>query len=478
MRNLIIKQAINTAISNKTLRSVTIGRMDKEIKKRVRKISNTLPAFSEKRYQWFSALMHQLNHNLNKGCINKNILQKSIHTFIGKEFTIDKTERIGGVKEKYKQKYGDYPPMLVTLSPTQACNLNCEGCYACSDPSTKSKLPFNIVKRIIQEMHDEMGSRFIVISGGEPLMYRDGDKTIFDVFAHFQDMYFLMYTNGALLNITNCEKLARLGNVTPAISVEGFEKQTDARRGKGMYNKIVAATENLRNIGIPFGVSITATSQNIDAMLNENFYDHIFNDLGATYMYIFHIMPVGRAKDTLPLLISSQQRVDLYRLCNKMLKEKKYCIADFWNSGDITDGCIAYGRWGGYFYIDWDGKIMPCVFVPFYEDTIYDIYKRGQKLPDALQSNLFKNGRCWQKKYGFNSTQRCNVLMPCSIKDHYQNFMKNILTKDAKPENEEAKQMIEDAKIKKALTDFEKELEMLTTNIWEEEYLKQPSIAG
>ena len=41
---------------------------------------------------------------------------------------------------------------------------------------------------MIQEVRDKWGASFVVISGGEPYMYRDGDKTILDVYAKFPDM--------------------------------------------------------------------------------------------------------------------------------------------------------------------------------------------------------------------------------------------------------------------------------------------------
>jgi len=43
--------------------------------------------------------------------------------------------------------------------------------------------------------------------------------------------------------------LAELGNVLPCISVEGFEKETDTRRGNGHFEKVVTAMDNLRDGG-------------------------------------------------------------------------------------------------------------------------------------------------------------------------------------------------------------------------------------
>jgi hypothetical protein len=138
----------------------------------------------------------------------------------------------------------------------------------------------------------------------------------------------------------------------------------------------------------------------------------------------------------------------------------------------MVDGCVAYGRWNGYFYINWDGKIMPCVFVPFHEETVYDVYSSGRTIGDALQAPLFQNGRAWQKEYGYCNPDKENILMPCSIRDHFQNFKSNILTESAQPENEDALQMLKDPEIEKALLQMEDELRNLTEEIWQEEILQ------
>ena len=60
--------------------------------------------------------------------------------------------------------------------------------------------------------------------------------------------------------------------------------------------------------------------------------------------------------------------------------------------------------------------------------------------------------------------------MPCSIRDHFENFKKNILSPGAKPENAEARQMLEDPDIEALLIQFERDLQRLTEKIWIEEY--------
>lgn len=106
------------------------------------------------------------------------------------------------------------------------------------------------------------------------------------------------------------------------------------------------------------------------------------------------------------------------------------------------------------------------------KDTVYEVYSSGRTIGDALQAPLFKNGRAWQKEYGYCNRDKENILLPCSIKDHFENFKSNILSTTAKPENEEAIQMLADPEIEKALIRMEDELRQLTEKIWEEEFLQ------
>ncbi|MBA7580598.1 hypothetical protein ES708_22491 [subsurface metagenome] len=72
-----------------------------------------------------------------------------------------------------------------------------------------------------------MGIRFLTISGGEPFHYRDKEtgKDLWDLAKKHNDMYFQIYTNGTLLDEKTIERLAKMGNVAPAISMEGFKKE-------------------------------------------------------------------------------------------------------------------------------------------------------------------------------------------------------------------------------------------------------------
>jgi MoaA/NifB/PqqE/SkfB family radical SAM enzyme len=409
--------------------------------------------------------------NVGKGYISKIVIRKFIDVLVQNNL-MEGDQSYDQAVEKFTQKYGEPPPSFIVFSPTQKCNLKCTGCYASSTANTPATIPYSYVDRVVREVHDSWGSRFITISGGEPFMYKSEGKTLLDIYQKYNDMLFLVYTNGTLINEEVAQKLAESANATPAISVEGFEKETDRRRGTGTHKKILKAFEYLRGASVPFGISVTATSKNVDVLLTDEFYDFYFEQQGACYMWQFQLMPIGRGKDELDLMVTPAKRLQLYRKWEKLLTERNYCLADFWNSGVLTRGCIAYGRSGGYFYIDWHGNVTPCAFIPYYVDNIYDLYNSGKTLSDAMFSDFMKNGRKWQREYGLDNCKKPdNWLMPCSIRDHYEIFRNSVLTKDAKPEDKKAKEALESDEYFHALKKYDEELEGLTGKIWETEYL-------
>lgn len=474
LKDKLFNKAIDQIITNKTLRGIAAKHLDKHIYKVM--LNDSLLTYHEERldrYYFVKSLMMQVRKNLDRGYISKEVVRKMMKVFVGKSWKPNRIDNLNETKIAFKEKYGEYPPKFLVVSPDKSCNLNCIGCYASCVPGKGSKLDYETTRRIIREAHDIFGSRFVTISGGEPFIYRSDGKTIFDIFEEFDDMFFLVYTNGTLLDKKAAARIAELGNVTPGISVEGYEEETDERRGKGVHKKVRQAMANLREVGVPFGVSVTATSKNYETLLTDDFYKYYFEELGATYMWQFQLMPIGRGKEVMDLIINPKQRVELFKKWEVVSRKLLYPFADFWNCGTLSSGCIAYGRFNGYFYVDFDGKVMPCVFVPYYAEKIQDIYARGGTIADALQSKLFKNGRQWQKDYGFgNDENKGNVIMSCSIRDHYKNFKENILTEDSKGADEDAEIALKDPEYEKLMIEYDEELEKLTQVVVDEKYLK------
>lgn len=472
MKPEIISSTLKKMVNHKHLRKLLAKKIDDYIyKTMVNDESDDLRGVQIKRYQFLSAMLHCLNRNVDRGYVSGKIMEKIVDVFVQNNL-VREDQSYNEAVEQYKKTYGEFPPTFIVFSPTQKCNLKCIGCYAASGADTAATIPYPIVDRIVHEVHDLFGSRFITISGGEPFLYRSDGKTLLDIYRKYDDMFFLIYTNGTLVDKDMARGLAESANATPAISVEGYEGHTDQRRGAGTFKKILKASEHLRSEGVPFGISVTATSRNIDVLLGDEFYDFYFKELGACYMWQFQLMPIGRGKNELDLVVNPQARLKLYRKWETLLAEKKYCLADFWNSGVLARGCIAYGRSGGYAYVDWHGNVTPCAFIPYYVDNIYELYKNGKTLADAMFSDFMKKGRQWQREYGLDNWKRPdNWLMPCSVRDHYEIFRNSILPREAKPEDENAREALESNEYFETLKNYDEELQGLTEKIWKNEYL-------
>lgn len=468
-KTLLVSTLLKVIIGRRILRNIAFQYFDNWLYKNL-VIDNPLgrPINVQKdKYIALKAMLLSALRNFNKGYISPKVANRMINTLVKGALLK------GGIEaeKRFEKKYGYGPPSFVTISPTKQCNLRCEGCYASSTATSKQTLEFSLVEKILNQMHEEWGSRFIVISGGEPMIYRSEGKTIMDLYRNHPDTFFLMYTNGTLIDKEKAQEMAKLGNITPAISVEGFEKETDERRKKGVFKKVLKAFKNLREAGVPFGISVTASRENVDILLTDEFYDFYFEKEGASYMWIFHYMPIGR--DFSPSLMPTpEQRIKLLRKWKEIMEKKHYFVADFWNSGTLADGCIAFARPGGYFYIDWNGNIMPCVFIPYYKDNVRDLFREGKTITDAIMTDFFKKGRERLFREGFlqPAEKVQNLFMPCSIRDHYEEFCKIAMETNAKPEDEMAKAAWESKKYYRDMVKFDKELKKLTQPIWEKEY--------
>ncbi|RKX21172.1 MAG: radical SAM protein [Candidatus Zixiibacteriota bacterium] len=415
------------------------------------------------------AMISSTERGLSQGLIGKNAQHKLVEVLLGKIML-----KPDDISQQYVKKHGMNPPGFIVIAPTGRCNLKCKGCYAGSDPSRRTTMPYEIIDRIMEEKKNLWRSHFTVITGGEPFLYKDDGENILDLFERHSDQYFLVYTNGTLITPKVAKRLGELGNVTPAISVEGFEKETDDRRGKGVFKLILKAFENLRNAGVPFGISTTGFKHNAERILDDEFIDFFFEQQGALYQWLFQYMPIGRSY-TLEMMVTPEQRLSMYERTWKLVRERKLFVADFWNSGVVSNGCISAGGGygGGYFYIDWNGAVAPCAFNPFSVHNIKDVYASGGDLNTVVFSSLFKDVRNWQRKYFYDkpNCERGNLLVPCPIRDHHREMRAIIDKVHALPIDENGAKALEDHAYGEGLAEYGDKVGHISCPIWEEKYL-------
>jgi MoaA/NifB/PqqE/SkfB family radical SAM enzyme len=384
-------------------------------------------------------------------------------------------------KERFRAQHGCGPPDFLVISPGHACNLRCEGCYADSG-SGREKLDFATLSRIVSEAKALWGARFFVISGGEPLAWRDDGQGVLDLAEQHPDCFFVMYTNATLIDAAVALRMGRLGNLSPGLSVEGLRERTDRRRGPGVFDKVLAAAERLRGAGVAFGISLTAMRDNADEILSDALIELFFEKQGAFYAWVFQYMPIGRAP-SLPLMVTPRQRLQLWARMWELIDRRGLFIADFWNSGTVTSGCVAGGRPGGYLHVDWNGAVSPCVFMPYSPVNVREAFARGQSLDDVWAHPFFGSIRAWQREHGYREGgERCgtttNWLAPCLVRDHHADFLRLAAQHAVEPTEEAAREALADAAYHEGLLGYDSELRHLTQPVWERLYLRPGARRG
>jgi MoaA/NifB/PqqE/SkfB family radical SAM enzyme len=327
---------------------------------------------------------------------NKKSVNKLVENFLINNILVG-----SGKQDEIELREGLRPPYLLVLSSTMRCNLNCAGCST-RGYTTKIDLPLETIDRVISEAKG-LGMYFITTQGGETFLRKD----MFNIYEKHDDVYFQVYSNGTLIDKKTANRLANLGNVEVNVSVEGFEKETDSRRGKGVWKRVMEAMDNLSEEGCIFGFSATMTRQNADALTTDEFID-LMVDKGCYLGWYFQYLPIGKEPD-LEMMPTPQQRNRLRQQVSKWRDTKEIFIGDFWNDGPAVEGCIA-GR--SFLHINNKGDVEPCAFVHFAVDNIH-----GKTLWEVINSPFFKAVRRMQQAKGAPQAYSDNLLTPCMIID-------------------------------------------------------------
>ena len=321
------------------------------------------------------------------------------------------------------EQYDCNIPWSILMDPTSACNLCCTGCWA-AEYGNKLNLSFDELDSII-EQGKALGIYFYLYTGGEPTVRK---KDLVALASKHSDCIFMPFTNGTLIDDAFAEELLRVGNIIPAISVEGFEAATDFRRGQGTYKKVENAMRVLREHKLPFGLSLCYTSKNYDVIGSEEWFDQMVS-WGAKFAWLFTYIPVGR--DAVPeLMANAEQRTFMYHAVRDFRKTKPIFTMDFWNDGEFVNGCIAGGR--SFLHINANGDVEPCGFIHYSNCNI-----RTNTLLEALQSPLFKAYRHGQP---FNDNQ----LRPCPLLDNPEKLAEMVHATGAKSTDLEAPEDVDE----------------------------------
>ncbi|MBQ0046675.1 MAG: radical SAM protein [Prevotellaceae bacterium] len=188
--------------------------------------------------------------------------------------------------EKRQKRGEEFYPAFNMISVTETCNLACSGCWVTA--GGKKRLSVKQIDGIINDSKRH-GSYFFGILGGEPLMY-DG---LMDIFKKHKDCYFQLFTNATMLTDEIAMQLREAGNVTPLISIEGLEDESDRRRQRSeVYKRTLRGVRACRKAGLIFGVAASICQSNYKELVSREHIERVAKE-GAAYLWYYIYRPVG-----------------------------------------------------------------------------------------------------------------------------------------------------------------------------------------
>ncbi len=277
------------------------------------------------------------------------------------------------------EKQGIHIPPIMIFSITNRCNLHCKGCFHWAlHEAGQAEMEVEKIGSTIKEAK-ELGFSFIVVGGGEPLVRPE----IIDIIGDFPEIIFLVFTNGLLIDEKLLAGISERKNLVPVISLEGYEPDTDNRRGEGVYRGLKKVIEKLKSRDIFWSVSLTVTRTNFETVTDEQFVRDLV-DSGCKLFFFVEYTPIS--DDTADWVPTDEQRNRLLELRNWLRSQFPALFIAIPGDEEEIGGCLSAGR--GFVHISAEGNVEPCPFAPYSDANLRDL-----SLKDALQSEFLKTIR-------------------------------------------------------------------------------------
>lgn len=290
-------------------------------------------------------------------------------------------------------------PLSASFELSPLCNMNCQMCYVRlseSEMSKKGQLRTAKEWLFLAEQMKEAGTLFVMLTGGEPLLYPEFKKVYLGL--RNLGMIVTVNTNGTLLNEEWADFFAENPPRRINITLYGSDQETYKKLCgyEAGYEKALNAIKLLldRKIAVKInGSLVQANEMQIDELVKtaEQFKTAINID---TYMYPAkrerskpfdkqsRLSPEEAAEAKLHFLKLTMKDQDFCNLCQRSLLSVNQ---EMLNSGSRKMHCQA-GRTS--FAVNWQGHLQPCVMLKEISFPVFEIGVKTawKKLRDAVEA--------------------------------------------------------------------------------------------
>lgn len=264
-------------------------------------------------------------------------------------------------------------PICAQIELTNRCNLSCVHCYV--DKREMEDLDPQLLDNICIQLK-ELGTRYINLTGGEPLAYPYFKKT-YEKFSQ-QNFLVTVLTNATLIDDQTLGLFRRFPPHKLSISIYGADNQTyfDVTQKKDAFDKLSRIIEKLIHYQINFELKTFFISKNLNNRMNilnyvKSLGDDYFNRYSVDYKLV---KSLDDSRNVMKYLISPKDAVDLELLIEPNKRAVwSQLIKNYVPFNGFSCGC-------GYqsFAINTKGIMSPCTFLTYITEDLNSV-----KIKDA-----------------------------------------------------------------------------------------------
>lgn len=314
------------------------------------------------------------------------------------------------LEEKYKrgESIG-----IIQFQYNYQCNLTCEHCSIKRFQGKTDRRSFTIedVKKLSRQA-DEMGLARFVITGGEPLTFKDFDKLVAALDP--QKFYINCDTNGWLLNKEKAGHLKSIGIDRIQLSIDSLNAaEHDSFRGReGSHARAMQAVDIALEAGLGIFIQTVVSKQRLYSEEFIKFVKYFNNkDVGV---FVSYAKPVGCWEGNFDILVDKN---DMRHM--EELEKKHKLFTHLTPAYGLNMGCIAVK---GMISVTQYGDVLPCPYIHVsignvFKEPLKEIIQRGLNIKyfgEHVDTCLIAEDRKFIKKYIAGRVYNKPLPVPCA----------------------------------------------------------------
>lgn len=262
---------------------------------------------------------------------------------------------------------------IIQMQYNYECNFRCTHCSVKRFQGKNSNRSMTVedVKNLARQA-DELGLARFVITGGEPLVFKDFDQIVEAIDP--QKFYINVDTNGWFLDYERAKHLKEIGVDRIQLSIDNLEEEghDKFRAHTGSFQKTMEAVKACQKADLDLFIQTVVTKQRL---YSEEFIKFIeyFNAMNIG-VFVSFAKPVGAWEGQYDIL-TNEKDLEFFSTL-----EKKYNVYSHLTAGYGLDmGCIAVK---GMFSVTQYGDVLPCPYIHvsignIFNEPLKDIIERG-----------------------------------------------------------------------------------------------------